>query len=226
MTRQGQTSREAGTQSHGSHADSRAAEGRRSHPGVIRGADRDSPLIRRDARAGSKPFLSLLASRVRLSGSGRSASPRFGGGAGERTRVMTNHDRDATGERRRDAVVRASRRPLESRPGVRPSAQVRARALRALHQLVIEELDGVKPFTSRVLRALAGGRTRGRGVSWGTSARTVRGVLARSGPRGPRLAVPEGGETQSRPGRGPGLAAAFPPPLFQGKESRAPSGDG
>src|SRR5262245_5983718 len=65
-------------------------------------------------------------------------------------------------------------------------------------------------------------RIRG-GDSWGTSTRTVRGVLARSGLRGPGPAVFEGGETRSRLGRGPGCATAFPPPLFQGKESEAPS---
>lgn len=70
------------------------------------------------------------------------------------------------------------------------------------------------------LRALTGERIRG-GDSWGTSVRTICGVFARQGLRGPGPAVFEGGETRSRLGRGPGCATAFPPPLFQGKESEA-----
>src|SRR5262249_11161537 len=75
-----------------------------------------------------------------------------------------------------------------------------------------------KNMTS-ALRAREGERIRGRGDSWGTSVRTVRGVLARQGLRGPGPTVLEGGETRSQLGRGPGTAIPFPPPLFQGKES-------
>lgn len=109
--------------------------------------------------------------------------------------------------------VRRSRRSAFPRPLMGTSGRVESR-----EHPGARAPGGEKEFVSGVLRWV-----RGRGDSWGTSVRTAPGVLARSGPRGPGPAVREGGETRLRLGRGPELVTAFPPPLFQGKESEASS---
>src|SRR5262245_41452097 len=63
-------------------------------------------------------------------------------------------------------------------------------------------------------------RIRG-GDSWGTSTRTVRGVLARSGLRGPGPAVFEGGETRVATRSGTRVRDRFPATALPGEGERS-----
>jgi len=123
---------------------------------------------------------------------------------------MSHQPRDRELARRKGDGVRADH-ALEDRtetPGVRPYSTREAQASRDDREIA-----------TRSLHALRSARVDGEG-SWGSLAR-VRGVNARPALWGPGSVVLEGGEKRSSPGWGPGCTTAFPPPLFQGKESVA-----
>lgn len=184
----------------------RVTRSRRSHPGVIRGARRDlETFVRRAVGPEAEPsFPHASRVRTRARGAGRS---RKDGSEPRTERQPMNHPQQVP-ERER-----------EPRRGGFPPARTEAHGrVASLEHPGARALGGEKEFVSGVLRWV-----RGRGDSWGTSVRTVHGVLVRSGPRGPGPAALEGGETRLRLGRGPELVTAFPPPLFQGKESEASS---
>mgnify|MGYP007103848809 CR=1 FL=1 len=150
-------------------------------------------------------------------------------GRANATGRMMNRKREHVAEwRQRDCVVRASRRLDRSHTScVRPYnrsriATVGAHGAEHLARSLSPRSE--REFMTSALRALEGERIRS-GDSWGTSARTIRGVFARSGLRGPGPAVFEGGETRFRARSGTRARDRFPATALPGEgRAKRPAG--
>lgn len=205
MTRQRQTDREAGTQSHGPPWGSRVAERRRA-------GSRTSSEGERETR--SRPEADVRSEEFRGKGAFR-----LGGSRPERTPMsMRTRETTDSGSRRQHEYRCASRGvPVDGLYGVRPCHLPVADTRR--------EESATKPTTRAPLDAWGSVGIRGP-VSWGLRGHTVPGVLGGSDSRGPSRAAPGGGDR--RPGRrwGPADPTAFPTGFSLGKENRASRGPG
>lgn len=211
MTRQRQTDREAGTQSHGPPWGSRVAECRRAG---FRTSSEGEREIRSRPEADVWGVSHFFPSR-KLREARSTGAFRLGGSRPERApRSMRTRETTDFGSRRQHGFRCASRGvPVDGLYGVRP-----------FHLSVDSERrreESAVTLTTRApLDAWGSVATRGPD-SWGLRGHTVSGVLGGSDSRGPSQAAPGGGDR--RPGRrwGPTDPTAFPTGLSLGKENRA-----